>query len=165
MYVLTLQITFRYSCVQCLCPCLYFLVVVNIDISSLYDDSLENPLKLVISILFPNKSIPIQNHHIVFIVCIQSGFIRRSLITTAWNLSMHSETAGKETFTWSSSLLHAVVGYTYIRRYNTNLRNCEFYVALPPVYLSWWLPTKARDSSAPNLMLEFSSLKKVANQE
>ena len=52
----TQEITFHYSCIQCLCPCSSFLIVIiNIDII-LSDDLHGNPLKLVTSTIFPNKS-------------------------------------------------------------------------------------------------------------
>ena len=48
---------FYYRYIQCLCPCLSFLIViVNIDIISIWWFTWKLIIKLVISILFPNKS-------------------------------------------------------------------------------------------------------------
>ena len=82
-------------------------------------------------------------------------------------MPLHSETARRETFTWSSSILHAVVVYILIWLFFiwlilgiVNFRlHCHQYFYRGSI--SSWLPTKARDSPATNSMLQFSSSRVV----
>ena len=155
VYRPTQKITFHNSCIQCFCPCLSFLIIlVNIDI--------------IFILWFTWKPIKACNLHtisnIVFIVCIQRGLI----LTTGWNVPLHSKTAEREIFTWSSSLLQAVVGLTLFDIITLIWGILNFRLHYHQYFyrdiISRWLPTKSRDSPATNFMLEFSSLRKIASQ-
>ena len=127
--------------------------------SSSLDDSHENHLKPILLLLKPSHCLHCPH---------SKGLICSSLTGTTWNLLLHSETGRRETFTWSSSLLDAMLGIFLFNMITLIWGIVNFRLYYHQYFygdtISRWLPTIAKDSPAPNFMLEFSSLRKVMCQ-
>ena len=171
VYKPTQNITFHYSCIQCLCLCLSFLLLQLISISSSLDNLHENPLKLVISIFFPNKSSYSFPGKIITLSSLCA--FKSVLFILAWLrmpetcpciLRLPGKRPSHEVPA-SFMLLLGIVLFDIVTLIwgilNLRLHQHQYFYWGT---ISRWLPTKARDSPAPNFLLEFSSLRKVANQ-
>ena len=70
--------------------------------------------------------------------------VSSSSMTTGPILLTIGTLARQETFTWSSSLIHAIVGFTFIRHFNTHQRISDFLIN---PFSNNWKPDSFTESS------------------
>ena len=171
IYRPTQKITFHYSRMQCLCPCLFFLInVVNIDIIFIRWFTWK-PLKLVIFILFPNKSSYSFSPKTITLFSLSAFKGVSFIVAWLWPpgtypciLRLTSERPSHEVPASFMLLLGISLFYIITLIWGIVNFTLHYHQYFYQGNISWSLPIKVRVLPAPNFILEFSYLRKVASQ-